>query len=396
MRGCILANHSVNVVVRITIDGKQTYLPAKKLGNSLLAYPPKGGVFYLYWRQGSRQRYQRVGSDPRLAEIAQHEQERFLATGRPIPERPVAPPRKTLLAAQEEWLEVKRGKSLDPRCAGRWKKEILDPFRQVVIKQYCDELSARDIYKWMAYLKEQNLAPRTVFNRTQSIGTFLRFSNVSVDFKFKAQKKGGDIPDYVDPTPNFYRDSELEKLFAACTPEERLAFLFFQTTGCREREVAFAAWEDFEWAEPAKEGEPQEASVYKIQAKRDVHFYPKNREGRTVTLCDELEAALLAHRQLHGDRRFVFVNHNGKPQGHFLHKLKVAAKRADLDPKGFTLHRFRRTFATAHHRKGVAIYDIQTLIGHQDQAMLRRYIETYRAKSPEMRALANKTFAKSA
>ena len=55
----------------------------------------------------------------------------------------------------------------------------------------------------MKYFQAKNSAPRTVFNRTQSLGTFLNAVKHHVDFKFTKKKRGGDIPNYTDPPVNY-------------------------------------------------------------------------------------------------------------------------------------------------------------------------------------------------
>jgi integrase len=43
-------------------------------------------------------------------------------------------------------------------------------------------------------------------------------------------------------------------------------------------------------------------------------------------------------------------NGNGKPDGHFLRKLKAIAKKAGIE--GVELHRFRKTYADTLHEEG--------------------------------------------
>ena len=53
-----------------------------------------------------------------------------------------------------------------------------------------------------------------------------------------------DAPDYVEQDIRVYTQSDLDALFAACTPNERLLFEFFLYTGAREGEVMHAEWAD--------------------------------------------------------------------------------------------------------------------------------------------------------
>jgi hypothetical protein len=49
----------------------------------------------------------------------------------------------------------------------------------------------------------------------------------------------------------------------------------------------------------------------------------------------------------------VFPNGEGKPDGHFLRKLKAIAKKAGVE--GAELHRFRKTYADTLHEEGVSV-----------------------------------------
>lgn len=53
----------------------------------------------------------------------------------------------------------------------------------------------------------------------------------------------------------------------------------------------------------------------------------------------------------------VFPNRNGKPDGHFLRKLKAIAKKTDVEDA--ELHRFRKTYADTLHEEGVSVNTIR-------------------------------------
>ncbi len=81
-----------------------------------------------------------------------------------------------------------------------------------------------------------------------------------------------------------YTDEDLERLFAAMTPEESIRYKFFLGTGCRDKEVTFASWQDIDWTK----------STYHVRKKEDVGFTPKSHESRTVPLPKSL-VDLLKH-----------------------------------------------------------------------------------------------------
>jgi len=53
----------------------------------------------------------------------------------------------------------------------------------------------------------------------------------------------------------------------------------------------------------------------------------------------------------------VFPNGEGKPDGHFLRKLKAIAKKADVE--GAELHRFRKTYTDTLHEESVSVNTIR-------------------------------------
>jgi hypothetical protein len=68
----------------------------------------------------------------------------------------------------------------------------------------------------------------------------------------------------------------------------------------------------------------------------------------------------------------VIPNGQGKPDGHFLRKLKAIAKNTGAE--GAELHRFRKTFADTLHEEGVSVDTIRIRLGHEslDRHTLRK------------------------
>ena len=53
---------------------------------------------------------------------------------------------------------------------------------------------------------------------------------------------------FTEEEPEIYEQEELERMFAACSDEERLWYEFFLMTGMREQEVMFTYWSDVNFA----------------------------------------------------------------------------------------------------------------------------------------------------
>ena len=110
--------------------------------------------------------------------------------------------------------------------------------------------------------------------------------------------------------------------------------------------------------------------TYTVRKEPDVGFFPKTHESRTVKLPSSLVTELKARQKNADGARWVFPSKHGKPDGHFLRKLKKVAFgaglncghcRATLKLNGkerevtckthavyekFYLHRLRKTCAT--------------------------------------------------
>jgi integrase/recombinase XerD len=118
-----------------------------------------------------------------------------------------------------------------------------------------------------------------------------------------------------------YTDNELMKLFATMDAEEQVRYKFLLGSGCRDKEVTFAAWNDIDFHK----------KTYHVRRKEDVHFTPKSHESRTIPLPDSLIALLRARRKKAPHERWLFINEEARPENHCLRKLKRIAKCAGLN-----------------------------------------------------------------
>ena len=193
-----------------------------------------------------------------------------------------------------------------------------------------------------------------------------------------------DAPDYVEQDIRIYAQSDLDALFAACTPDERLLFEFFLYRGAREGEVMHAEWADL----------LQEGKILLIREKKQWNFKPKGRKERQVRIPDVL-ATKLVEAQKKSKSPLIFPHSNDNPDGHLLRRLKAVVKRADLKATygNWTLHVFRHTFATMHLQSGMDVRSVQKMLGHKDLATTQKYCDWLDAHSEEAGRAVNKTFA---
>jgi integrase/recombinase XerD len=257
--------------------------------------------------------------------------------------------------------------------------------------RFIDQLATpRALSNYLEVLRAEGYSNKTINIRMGFVFSLLKANGVEKSSKLIK------LPKVQLTRTKAYDPDELSRLFAAMTPEEYLRYLFFVRTGCREQEVQFATWRDIDLKNLryAVTGE----------GKSDVAFVPKNHEERLVPLTTEL-GALLAERKKHAvSDRWVFTNEDGKPEGHFLRKLKVIAKRAGLNCgqcktrmrvgrydnrhtvettcearpvcDEHYLHRLRKTAATNWLRSGFDLMKIKTWLGHKSLEVTQIYLDS--------------------
>jgi integrase/recombinase XerD len=201
------------------------------------------------------------------------------------------------------------------------------------------------------------------------------------------------MPEPVQSRPKAYSPEDILKLFEVMNDEERVRYLFFLHTGCREQEVMYGTWDDVDFK--------QLKFHVTGDDKQDVNFVPKNHEERWIPLTTELYE-LLKSRKAKSKGRWIFTNKDGEPEGHFLRKFKAIAKKAGLNCGNCTttimdekyhlrkpsevscktrpvcekhyLHRLRKTCATRWLRSGINLMDIRSWLGHQSLAVTQIYL----------------------
>ena len=258
---------------------------------------------------------------------------------------------------------------------------------------YMEDLTREDIKRYLLALHRLDVTNRTVANRIGYVQTFLLLQKCGELLTVK------DKPKFTKRAPNAYNQSFLARLFAACDAEDQLAFQFFLGSGAREQEVMYACWPDIDFIH----------GTFRITEKADLGWTLKDYEERTIPLPTDLLNALTTRRKERPKDRFLFPTKAGKPEGHFLRRLKRVALRAGLNcghcrsKKSLScrthpvcghveLHRFRRTFATLHHEAGRAIKKLQTWLGHSDIETTLQYLANSEDQTSEIRDAVDRVF----
>lgn len=296
--------NSVSLVVRVRAGGKRQNLSPEQAKAQGIP-----GTFYLRWVEGGKEKWVSVGKDANIARAAMIRKKRefkgFVSTGE-----------VTLQEAIDAFL-LERTASRDANSVRRWRWE-LDKFATVTGRMYLREVSREDVFAYWNTFKAEGAKPRTIFNRVQALLTFLKNRGIV------GLIKSSEMPSFDEKDVDYYTENnpaELTNFFAACNPEERLAFMFFLYSGCREREVMHACWNDIDFVN----------RTYTVRPKPDLGFRTKNGRVRMVPLPQVLIDALKTYAMIVGNRRLIFTNSEGGPEGHFLYKYKQIVFRAGLN-----------------------------------------------------------------
>jgi integrase/recombinase XerD len=294
----------------------------------------------------------------------------------PVVAEPVKPARVTIEDAVAKYLDDVRGSKSVKTFQG-YSADIAK-FRASCKKVYVDEITEDDLQEFVRYLRRQDYSKRTIYNIFQSVNTFLRVNKIMLGSQILRKLSG----EYDEKIVEAYTDAELKALFAACDAEERLVFKFFLTSGCREGEVIHTEWRDLDFTN----------NILHIQPKPEWNWKVKDREDRHVPLSESLMAELKARRNGGKAYDLVFPNKQGKPEGHFLRKLKAVATLAGIEGK-IELHKFRKTFATMRADGGDSVRTIQNYLGHSSLEVTQAYLKGQDAKSAQAQAKTNQVFA---
>ena len=369
----VVKEPKVRLYIRVRhADGRDVYAdPAWNKNRSLraghalvggqTAHHPEG-VYYLRYARGGKRVWQSVGKDPDLALTAQRNVEhdlRGVALNR-VP-APVAPEPKLPRPAQSEatvadaiatyMAEVRAFKSPKTIAACQ---HMLGQFNKEYAAKPVAQVTRKDLLDHMVFLKTQGAGDRTVYNHISRINTLLRANGMS------GLLRSSDWPKYDEKDVDAYHSDELVALFAAASAEDRLLFQFFLGTGFREQEVMYTTWANVNFRD----------KVISVRSKPEFAFRVKDREERSVPVPDALVDELFRLRRS-STGALVFPTAAGKPDGHMLRRLQRLAFRAGLNCgecvtrsgkdcsehpvcSVWSLHKFRRTFATMHAEAGVS------------------------------------------
>jgi integrase len=248
--------------------------------------------------------------------------------------------------------------------------------------RYVDEITSEAMVSFGAALRKEGSAPQTIYNKHKRIKSFLNWCNVDVrSLKLRT-------PRFEKKKVLVYSEAVVEALLKANTdPYFRVVLDVLRMTGLREQEAAHLQWPDIDF----------KRKLVLVRSKPEFGWNIKDREERDVPLPSALATVLKAWYLKRGRYRWVLGTAKDRPNANWLLELKAVARSAGLNCGRcktcrvnsacalFTLHAWRRTYATALSRKGIDLKTIMGLLGHSDLATVSKYIAGLEAEEANAR-----------
>lgn len=291
--------------------------------------------------------------------------------------------RKLIADVIESFLKEFEPPRREPKTYSQY-RFVLHTFRDTCKKKYLEDIDRNDCLAFRDHLYSVDNEARTIANRMGVVEQFLRRNGI-----VKLLEKG-DKPKYVEGLREMYLPEDLKALFAACTPDEKVLYMFFLFTGERDQEVRCTAWSDIDFVRKR----------VRVTEKKRLGFKPKDKEEREIPVPSQLLVALKEYKERQigsNPHNLAFPTRNGMPDKKFENKLKKIAHRGKLNcghcisrfenkcsegpycSKWF-LHKFRHTFATMHLEAGVSIRQLQGWLGHSDLESTMIYLKFVQRK----------------
>ena len=224
--------------------------------------------------------------------------------------------------------------------------QILKGFVGLFYDREISSITPAEITNYIHSLKVGN---RTKFNH--QIRLLALFNYHGIHLKVAA-------PRYVVPLPVIYTSEELGRLFSVCDIRQLTFYKTLLMTGIRMQEAKWLEWSDVT------------GGMLHVRPKPP-NFIPKTHEERRLPLPKVLQSLLNQMPRRPG--ALVFPTVKGTPDAHLLRHLKRLARRAGMNESKWSLHGFRRTFATACLRSGMDVRTVMMLMGHSDIESTLRY-----------------------
>jgi integrase/recombinase XerD len=238
-------------------------------------------------------------------------------------------------------------------------KADLELFFQNSGKQ--SDITAEDLYKFLAFLKDRNDASSSICRRMISVKVYLQF--LKKESKQTEDLSLWETPKFWQLIPEVLTIAEVEKLLGQPKADDKI--------GARDRAL-------FELIYATGVRVSEACSLRIMDLKDDfIKVRGKGKKERIVPIgqkaLDAIDEYLKKFRP-DGDGEYLFVTRNGKPLDRILvwKQIKKYGKTAGIT-KPITPHILRHSFATHLLENGADLRVIQELLGHEDISTTDRY-----------------------
>lgn len=222
------------------------------------------------------------------------------------------------------------------------------------------EMNAYDVRFYLAKEMERGVSDRSRENQRAYLSAFFQWmvNEELIPKNPMAQLKPIKCHEEVRKA---FTEVEIDALRSACkTLRERALIEFLLSTGVRVSEVVGMKVQDVS---------PETLTVHVVHGKGS-----KERITYTTAVAMKHLLSYLRGRKEDGGALFYNRNHEPLEAGGIRKMLYALAERASVD--NVHPHRFRRTFATNLSKRGMAVQEIQKLMGHTNINTTLVYIAT--------------------
>jgi integrase len=247
----------------------------------------------------------------------------------------------------------------------------LKDFREAVNITSANQIDEGVMLKFHATLRKKGNGDRTVANKHAAVKAFVIWLKMDPEILGKA-------PKFEKKLPRVYSNDQVSSLLASSDSEVMTVTLdVLRMAGLREQEAIYLQWPDVDF----------HRGVIEVRSKPRYKFKIKDSEERDVAIPAALVTVLEGWKSKRPKSTWVVGTKSDRPNFKLLRSLKRLARRAGLncgtcegcrskhqECRDFTLHSFRRSYATELSRRGVPLRTIMDQLGHSDLATVERYL----------------------
>ena len=242
--------------------------------------------------------------------------------------------------------------------------------------RYVDEVDESAMLRFQGWLRQHGNGPRTIYNKISNVRGFFLWLGVD-------KKRLGRKPVVEKTIPRAYSRDEVSSLLGAADEYMTVVLDVLRMAGLREAEAVYLQWQDIDF----------KSGMLHVRSKPKDGFTIKDREQRDVPMPPELIASLREWKTKHKGKTWVLGSRNDRPNKKLLLHMKWTARRAGLncgrcdgckarrECQQFTLHSWRRTYATRLAQGGMDARSIMALMGHADIQTTMRYLAPMETKA---------------